>query len=64
MGLVGLGAAAAGFVVGATLGGTVGFIKWMVNGFENDNISSYTSGLPEELLAPEDNKKMTQESEP
>ena len=53
LGLLGIGAAAAGFVVGAALGGTVGFIKWMINGFRNDNVSSYSSDLPEELLAPE-----------
>ena len=53
LGLFGIGAAAAGFVVGATLGGTVGFFKWIFNGFQNDNVSSYSSDLPEELLAPE-----------
>ena len=53
LGLLGIGAAAAGFVVGAALGGTVGFFKWMINGFRNDNVSSYSSDLPEELLAPE-----------
>jgi len=57
LGLIGLGAAAAGFVVGATLGGTVGFFKWMFNGFENDDIS-YSSKLPKELLAPEDESEI------
>ena len=30
------GTALAGFVVGALLGGTVGFFKWMFNGFQDD----------------------------
>jgi hypothetical protein len=51
VGLIGLGAAAAGFVVGAVLGGTVGFFKWMFNGFEDDHIKEY-SELPEDILPP------------
>lgn len=49
--LFGVGAAAAGFAVGAVLGGTVGFFKWMFNGFENDNIPK-AEPLPEEILPP------------
>jgi len=51
LGLIGLGAAAGGFVVGAVLGGTVGFFKWMFNGFENDDIPK-AEPLPEEILPP------------
>ena len=51
MALFGMGAAAAGFAVGAVLGGTVGFFKWMINGFEKDHVSDYGS-LPEEILPP------------
>ena len=51
LGLIGLGAAAGGFVVGAVLGGTVGFFKWMFNGFENDDIPK-AEPLPEEILSP------------
>jgi hypothetical protein len=51
LGLIGLGAAAGGFLVGAVLGGTVGFFKWMFNGFENDDIAS-SPALPEEILPP------------
>ena len=40
-----------GFVVGAVLGGTVGFFKWMFNGFENDDIPR-EEPLPEEILSP------------
>ena len=47
----GLGAAAAGFVAGAVLGGTVGFFKWMFNGFENDDIPS-SPDLLEEVYPP------------
>ncbi len=49
--LFGMGAAAAGFAVGAVLGGTVGFFKWMFNGFENDNIPKAES-LPENVMPP------------
>ena len=51
LGLIGLGAAAGGFVVGAVLGGTVGFFKWMFNGFKNDDIEEI-GPLPEEILPP------------
>lgn len=52
--LLGVGAAAAGFVVGAVVGGTVGFIVWASNGFRNDNVSKYTTSIPEELKPPKD----------
>ena len=48
-GVISVGAAGAGYVAGALLGGTVGFVKWMINGFEGDKVSSYGS-LPEEIL--------------
>ena len=51
LGLIGLGAAAGGFIVGAVLGGTVGFFKWMFNGFEDDHIKEY-SDLPEDIVPP------------
>ena len=51
MALFGMGAAAAGFAVGAVLGGTVGFFKWMFNGFENDNIPK-PEALPENVKPP------------
>ena len=51
LGLIGLGAAAGGFVVGAVLGGTVGFFKWMFNGFKNDDIEEI-GPLPEDILPP------------
>ena len=50
-GVISVGAAGAGYVAGALLGGTVGFFKWMINGFEKDNVSDYGS-LPEEILPP------------
>ena len=51
LGLFGLGGAAVGFAVGAILGGTVGFFKWMYNGFEDDNMAR-TEPLPEDVLPP------------
>jgi len=51
MAVIGVGAAAAGFAVGAVLGGTVGFFKWMFNGFEDDNVGT-GEHLPEEILPP------------
>ncbi len=51
MALFGMGAAAAGFAVGAVLGGTVGFFKWMFNGFENDDIPK-AEPLPENVKPP------------
>lgn len=52
LGLLGLGAAGIGYAVGAVIGGTVGFFKWMFNGFENDNVT--TGGpLPETVKPPE-----------
>ena len=51
MALFGMGAAAAGFAVGAVLGGTVGFFKWMFNGFENDDIPK-AEPLPKNVKPP------------
>ena len=50
--LAALSVAGVGFATGAVLGGTVGFVKWMINGFEGDKVSSYGS-LPEEIYPPE-----------
>ena len=52
LGIAGLAAAAGGFAIGAILGGTVGFFKWMLNGFENDDIPK-AEPLPEDILPPE-----------
>lgn len=52
LGLVGLAAAAGGFAIGAILGGTVGFFKWMFNGFQDDNMAR-AEPLPEDILPPE-----------
>ena len=49
--VIGVGTAAAGFAVGAVLGGAVGFFKWMLNGFEDDNVGT-GEHLPEEILPP------------
>ena len=51
LGLFGLAAAAGGFAVGAILGGTVGFFKWMFNGFQDDNMAR-AEPLPEDILPP------------
>lgn len=51
LGLVGLAAAAGGFAIGAILGGTVGFFKWMFNGFQDDNMAR-AEPLPEDILPP------------
>ena len=51
MALIGVGTAAAGFAVGAVLGGAVGFFKWMLNGFEDDNVGT-GEHLPEDILPP------------
>lgn len=48
---ISLGVAGIGFVAGALLGGTVGFFKWMFNGFQDDVIAS-TPDLPEEIMPP------------
>jgi len=45
------GIAGIGFLAGALLGGTIGFFKWMFNGFENDDVQQ--NEMPEEVLAPE-----------
>ena len=52
LGLLGIGAAGIGYAVGAVIGGTVGFFKWMFNGFENDNVSA-GGPLPETVKPPE-----------
>ena len=49
--LLGIGAAGIGFAAGAVLGGTVGFFKWMFNGFENDDIPQMDA-LPEDIKPP------------
>ena len=51
LGLIGLAAAAGGFVIGAVIGGTIGFFKWMANGFEDDDMAR-AEPLPEEILPP------------
>jgi len=48
---ISLGIAGAGYVIGAILGGTVGFFKWMFNGFKNDDIEEI-GPLPEDILPP------------
>lgn len=50
--MAGVGVAGAGFIAGMVLGGTVGFFKWMFNGFENDDIT-LTSELPKNVMPPE-----------
>ena len=49
--VAGVGISCAGFIAGMVLGGTVGFFKWMFNGFENDDIPK-ADPLPEEILPP------------
>ena len=51
LGLFGLAAAAGGFAIGVILGGTVGFFKWMFNGFQDDNMAR-SEPLPEDILPP------------
>ena len=58
--LVALSAAGVGYATGAVLGGTVGFVKWMVNGFENDDISGYGS-LPESVMPPKESEDKSDE---
>ena len=48
---ISLGVAGVGYVAGALIGGTVGFFKWIFNGFKDDDIAS-SSDLPEEILPP------------
>jgi len=48
---ISLGVAGVGYVAGALIGGTVGFFKWIFNGFEDDHDKEY-SDLPEEILPP------------
>ena len=52
--LVGVGAATVGFVVGAVVGGTIGFIVWASHGFRNDNMREYSTSIPEEVKPPKD----------
>lgn len=49
--VAGVGISCAGFIAGMVLGGTVGFFKWMFNGFENDDIPK-ADPLPEDILPP------------
>ena len=49
-GVISVGVAGAGYAAGALLGGTVGFVKWMINGFEDD--SDVVSDFPEEIVPP------------
>ncbi len=53
LGLLGLGAAGLGYAVGAVLGGTVGFFKWMFNGFENDDVAEKIS-IPDSAMPPKE----------
>ena len=46
---VSLAVAGVGCLLGGLIGGTVGFFKWMFNGFEDDHVKEY-SELPEEIL--------------
>lgn len=48
---VSLAVAGVGCLLGGLIGGTVGFFKWMFNGFEDDHVKEY-SELPEEILPP------------
>lgn len=55
---IGVGVAAMGFVAGAVVGGTVGFIKWAYNGFKDDDMTEYTTKIPEEAMPPKDEEHM------
>ena len=46
--ITGVCAAGIGYVAGAVIGGTVGLVKWIVNGFEYDY--DYGNELPDEIL--------------
>ena len=48
---VSLAIAGVGCLVGGLVGGTVGFFKWMFNGFEDDHAKEY-SDLPEDIVPP------------
>ena len=48
---ISLGVAGVGYVAGALIGGTVGFFKWIFNGFKDDDIASVPD-LPEKILPP------------
>ena len=48
---ISLAVAGVGCLVGGLVGGTIGFFKWMFNGFEDDHDKDY-SDLPEEILPP------------
>ena len=48
---ISLAVAGIGCLVGGLIGGTVGFFKWMFNGFEDDHDKEY-SDLPEEIVPP------------
>lgn len=48
---VSLGVAGVGYIAGALIGGTVGFFKWIFNGFQYDDIPQ-TEALPEDVKPP------------
>ena len=55
---IGVGVAAVGFLAGAVVGGTIGFIKWASTGFEDDDMTEYTTKIPEEAMPPKDEEHM------
>ena len=55
---IGVGVAAVGFLAGAVVGGTIGFIKWASNGFEDDDMTGYSTKIPEEAMPPKDEEHM------
>ena len=55
---IGVGVAAAGFVAGALVGGTIGFIKWASNGFKDDDMTGYSTEIPEDAMPPKDEAHM------
>ena len=55
---IGVGVTAVGFVAGAVVGGTVGFIKWTYNGFKDDDMTEYSTEIPESAMPPKDEAHM------